>query len=107
MLALGVIGTIVFVGGFTYTLTHKQLTPIPPQTLALIAKAEQGDVAAQYSLALCYDTGLEGLTKDREKSMKWFLKAAEQNHVKAQFHLAICYTQGLDVATIWSGAGAP
>ena len=63
MLALGVIGTVLFFGGFAYTLTHKQLTPIPPQTLALIAKAEQGDVAAQFSLAKCYDTGLEGLAK--------------------------------------------
>ncbi len=81
-----------------FTLTHKQLTPIPPQTLALIGKAEQGDVAAQYGLALCYEGGFEGLAQDQAEAMKWFHKAVGQNHAKAQFRLAECYEQGIGVA---------
>ena len=98
MLALGVIGTIVFIGGTIFTLTHKQHTPIPPQTLALIAKAEQGDVAAQYGVALYYEGGFEGLAQDPAKAMKWFHIAAGKNQAKAQFRLAKCYQEGLNVA---------
>ena len=98
MLALGVIGIFLFAGGLIYTFTHKQRTPIPPRTLAEIAKAEQGDVTAQYGLALSYEGGFEGLANDQAKAMKWFHEAAAQNHAKAQFRLAECYEQGIGVA---------
>ncbi len=97
MLALGVIGIFLFVGGMVFTLTHKQRTPIPPRTLAEIAKAEQGDVATQNRLARCYRDG-EGVTKDAVEAVKWSRRAAEQNDINGQLALSAAYQLGQGVA---------
>lgn len=49
-----------------------------------IKAAEQGNIEAQYHLALCYDKG-EGVTPNSTEAAKWYLKAAEQGLAKAQF----------------------
>jgi TPR repeat protein len=49
--------------------------------------AEQGNVDAQYSLAVhCHQD--EGLTKDNEKAVYWFKKAAEQGDERAKAMLS-------------------
>jgi TPR repeat protein len=54
------------------------------------AKAEKGDVEAQFTLAVCYYDGL-GVTANEAEAVKWCLKAAEQNHAEAQYRLALYY----------------
>ncbi len=53
---------------------------------ALRLKAEQGDMEAQYQLAICYQTG-SGIEEDREAAHIWFTRAATQGHVEAEFIL--------------------
>ena len=53
--------------------------------------AEQGNAAAQYSLALIYRTGASGVTVNHTEAAKWFLKAAEQGNANAQLHLGVMY----------------
>jgi TPR repeat protein len=50
---------------------------------ALIAKAEAGDVAAQFRVASAYDTG-KGAPRDGEEAMKWYRMAAERGLAEAQ-----------------------
>ena len=48
----------------------------------LKTKAEEGDMAAQYELALCYQSG-SGIRKDEKQAALWFLRAATQGHAEA------------------------
>ena len=50
------------------------------------ARAEQGDVFSQYTLALMYYKG-KGLPQDYHEAFRWFSKAADQGNVKAQYAL--------------------
>ena len=68
----------------------------PPVTVdppSLQHRAEQGDVEAQYLLALKYEHG-EGVPQDYVEARKWYLKAAEQGHAEAQYSLGILYSNG-------------
>lgn len=58
--------------------------------------AEQGDVAAQYNLAILYATG-KGVTPDPAESLKWFQEAAATGDAPAQFYLGYLYSQGKGV----------
>ena len=55
--------------------------------------AEEGEDAAQYSLACCYRYGY-GVPRSDEKAATWFLMAAERNNKNAQLELAFCYQLG-------------
>ena len=67
------------------------------QIAEIKAKAEKGDVDAQYDLGNRYATG-EGVAKDAVEAVKWYRKAAEQNLAEAQYCLGICYANGEGVA---------
>ena len=56
-------------------------------------KAEQGEVVAQFNLAVRYDDG-KGVTKDPKQAVYWYRKAAEQGLATAQYNLALCYNEG-------------
>ena len=43
----------------------------------------QGDIEAQYNLGESYEYG-EGVMKDYEEAVKWYLKAAKQGDEEAQ-----------------------
>lgn len=58
--------------------------------------AEQGDAAAQYNLAMCYDTG-RGIPENIEKAAEWYRRAAEQGHAFAQNELGWRYENGYGV----------
>ncbi|NJM54785.1 MAG: sel1 repeat family protein [Verrucomicrobiae bacterium] len=62
------------------------------------ARAESGEAPFQFELALVFENGHFGVTKDSAEAVKWYHKAAEQNFVMAQFNLAICYDYGQGVA---------
>jgi len=53
-------------------------------------QAEQGDVNAQYDLALMYFNG-EGVPQDFTEAEKWWRKAAEQGNAEAQYNLGVMY----------------
>lgn len=61
----------------------------------LINKAEQGNMAAQYTLGKMYYFGLN-VNRNVVESEKWYLLAAEQGHLDAQLHLANNYYYGRD-----------
>ena len=58
--------------------------------------AEQGDQAAQLSLATQYYLG-RGAERDYGEAARWYEKAAESGDVGAQYIVASMYEQGLGV----------
>jgi len=48
-----------------------------------LAKAEAGDVSAQFAVGFMYDTGLE-VRKDSNEAKRWYTRAAEAGHAGAQ-----------------------
>ena len=56
-------------------------------------RAEQGDAAAQFNLALMYEDGI-GVTQDDKEAVKWYRLAAEQGYALAQYNLATMYYRG-------------
>ena len=54
--------------------------------------AEQGSIAAQFSLGYIYKDS------DPQKTFKWFMKAAEQGHPEAQFNVGVMhyYERGVE-----------
>ena len=57
------------------------------------ALAEQGDAAAQFNLALMYDTG-EGVPEDDAEAVRWYRMAAEQGEAAMQFNLGVMCANG-------------
>jgi TPR repeat protein/8-oxo-dGTP pyrophosphatase MutT (NUDIX family) len=65
---------------------------------ALLQKAQDGDVAAQDSLATMYYYGGESFAgQDFAEAAKWYHKAAEQGSPGAQQKLGVMYTNGWGV----------
>lgn len=60
------------------------------------AKADAGDVNAQFELGAMYHDG-HGVAKDFAKARQWFEKSAAQNDSRAQFNLGVMYYTGEDV----------
>ena len=59
-------------------------------------KAEQGDAAAEATLAFMYAKGI-GTEKNEEQAVYWYQKAAEQGHLNSQFNLGVIYAKGRGV----------
>ncbi len=55
--------------------------------------AEQGQVEAQYHLALLYEEG-QGVDKNYDLARFWFLRAAQKGYVDAYFALGEMYAAG-------------
>jgi uncharacterized protein len=74
--------------------------------LATKAKAENGDVDAQYQLAKLYKAG-KGTKKSDIEAVKWYRAVAAQKDARGQSMLGVMYTNGLgvkidyDVAIKW------
>jgi uncharacterized protein len=58
-----------------------------------LAKAQRGDVDAQYNLGIMYYHG-EGVAKDIDKALHWFQMAAEQDDADAQYNLGLMHGKG-------------
>ena len=73
--------------------------------------AEQGNVAAQFNLAIMYVSG-QGVIQDYKEAVKWYKLAAEQGYAKAQSNLGLMYVLGQGViqdyamAHLWLNIGA-
>ncbi|MGL4625878.1 MAG: tetratricopeptide repeat protein, partial [Plesiomonas shigelloides] len=60
--------------------------------------AEQGDVQAQYNVALWYAAG-QGVAQDNAQAVYWYQQAALQNDADAQYSLALMYANGEGTST--------
>lgn len=58
--------------------------------------AEQGDLAAQYTIGWMYESG-QGVKKDFKKAVYWYLKSAQQGNSAAQYVLGTMYAKGAGV----------
>ncbi|RIA80387.1 hypothetical protein C1645_730152 [Glomus cerebriforme] len=56
--------------------------------------SENGDLGAQYNLAIRYQNG-NGIKNDYKKAFKLLLNCAKKGNLNAQYHLAICYMDGI------------
>ena len=89
---------------------NQSLGDDPPVTVELLSlrlqhRAEQGDVEAQYLIALRYGFGL-GVAQDYVEARKWYLNAAEQGLADAQYKLGVLYYDGEGVAQAYVTAYA-
>ena len=69
----------------------------------VISLANQGNVKAQYKLALMYELGM-GIEKNLSQAFAWYQKSADQDYAKAQYNLGIFYAlaKGVDKDIIQS-----
>ena len=74
----------------TDTLEEDQLSP---EMRDLLAKAEQGDVSAQYELGTMYYNGT-GVEQNYDEALAWYTKAAELGNTDAQYNLGEIYHNG-------------
>ena len=58
--------------------------------------AVQGNVHAQFDLALMYAKG-DGVQKNEREAFKWFHKSARNNHTEAKFYMGLSFAQGRGV----------
>lgn len=59
----------------------------------LMAKAEEGDAAAQFEWAYRLANG-EGVPEDDEEAVRWYQRAAEQGHPESVVNLGLSYANG-------------
>lgn len=71
------------------------------EVAALTAKADKGDVSAQFQLGQLFAAG-KSVAKDDAKARQWFLKAAAQDHAGAQVSLGSIYAHGFGVPLDWA-----
>ena len=62
---------------FGLAIAARAADSLPPELLALHAKAENGNVIAQYNLGLAYETG-DGVDQDLPEAYVWLSLAREQ-----------------------------
>jgi len=73
--------------------------------------AEQGNVEAMCSLALCLASG-DGVDADLTEMAKWYRKAADKGNIESQHQLGVCYMEGKGVvkdeglAEVWTKKSA-
>lgn len=68
-------------------------------------KAEVGDAKAQNELGVAYLTG-DGVDRNKQEAVKWYLKAAKQGLSDAMFNLGMAYYNGDGVFTDVNRANA-
>jgi TPR repeat protein len=84
----------------TFIFVMACLLPLPAQAETIEekrAKAEKGDVNAQFFLGAAYSIGNGGLVENEKEAVKWYRKAAEQGHALSQYNLGSRYYEGSGV----------
>ena len=56
--------------------------------------AEQGDLDAQYNLALCYRYG-RGVVKNDQEAFRWMTRVAQAGDPVGQYNLGVSYRDGI------------
>lgn len=67
---------------------------LPEDIIALIEKAQAGDVNSHYELGQKYRMGL-GVEQNYKKAADWYIKAANMGHAPSQNVIGVLYRQGL------------
>ena len=62
--------------------------------------ASNGDVEAQYALAMLYFSGEGGVTENKRESTYWLEKAARNGHLTAQTAMGIMWENGIGVDSV-------
>lgn len=62
----------------------------------LTLASEQGEISAQFNLALIYARG-DGVPADQAKACHWFIRAAQHGNNDAQYATGACYQYGMGV----------
>jgi TPR repeat protein len=92
-----VVGIVAIAGASAVWWTHnKQLIErkrLSDTATQVRARADHGDVTAEYKLAYMYYDG-RGVPQDYAEASRWCRKAAEQGYAKAQFGLGDLYLHG-------------
>ena len=57
----------------------------------VLKKAEAGDAQAQFQVGLHFDIGIDVITRNYEKGLKYYLMAAEQDHSDAMVSASRMY----------------
>ncbi len=68
-----------------------------------IRSAQLGDAAAQFRLALRYDSG-SGVLQNHAEAVKWLRRSADQGFAEAEYNLGSMYDRGLGVPQDFSEA---
>ena len=63
---------------------------------SLEKRAEMGDPKAQHDLGMMYHSG-EGVPRDIDEALRWFLLAAERGNADAQFRIGVMCCEGIGV----------
>ncbi|MGL5121351.1 MAG: tetratricopeptide repeat protein, partial [Plesiomonas shigelloides] len=75
-----------------------QINPWWPKPVAVaLAAAKQGNVEAQFAIAVRYDDGV-GVEQDDAQALYWYQQAANQGEPVAQYNVGIFYSVGRAVA---------
>lgn len=61
-------------------------------------EAQNGNVDAQYNIAMNYLNEIDGFPKDNKKALYWFTQAANQGDIEAYNSLGIMYVRGFGTA---------
>jgi Sel1 repeat len=75
---------------------HSQ-QPKNPSLGQLLAKAQKGDLEAEYQLGLLYERGSPEAAKDSAKAIQWFRVLADKGDRRGENALGIAYLHGYGV----------
>lgn len=75
-------------------LGNSQEFSVHPDVLS--KNAAEGDIDAEFDLAVCYEQGA-GVEQDMAEAMKRFQRAADSGHAEAQYKLGAAYAYGIQV----------
>ncbi|KAG0276527.1 hypothetical protein BGZ95_007414 [Linnemannia exigua] len=78
-------------------LIDDDINDIPKGLRDVAAKAMQGDIESQYSLAQSYNYGSNELSRNDRLAMVWYGKAANQGHAESQCCMGGYYKEGFTV----------
>ena len=92
--AMGILAGLYFNGGDPKSVNVEKN---PQKALDMFNKAaDKGNAAANRSLAILHENGVEGVvTRDVKKAMEFYAKAANGGDPQAQFRLALAYETGV------------
>lgn len=72
-------------------------TDLPAEIREMTEKAEKGVVDSQYSLAVLYAEGAQGVERNYEEAAKWHLRAAESGHAESQYYMGFAFEKAVGV----------
>ncbi|MBI3775914.1 MAG: sel1 repeat family protein [Gammaproteobacteria bacterium] len=88
-------GLLIYGALFNFVNARGQEVP-EPVLVELQHNAQQGNLDAQYQLAMKYLNG-DGVPSDLPMALKWLRKSVDGGHLRAEYQLGIMYRDGVGV----------